>query len=223
MSERRKVPGVETYDGPAGGWGRCRRLRSRSGIKWRLCPTRRRFCGSISRKVSIAQDAPGRIRAIPRLSNSARTAPRRFRGKPRSKRANREFFATNTVSELWNWSDYALENEGRLTEPLVYDRGNGQIHAHPLGRRDGENRRFACARSPIPNEAEFYTSGRASNEAAFLYQLLRARVRHQQFPDCSNMCHEATSVGLPESIGVGKGTVQLEDFDHCRRDLLHRA
>ena len=64
-----------------------------------------------------------------------------------------------------------------------------------------------------PNKAEFYTSGRASNEAAFLYQLFVRRFGTNNFPDCSNMCHEATSVGLPESIGIGKGTVLLEDFD----------
>jgi anaerobic selenocysteine-containing dehydrogenase len=64
-----------------------------------------------------------------------------------------------------------------------------------------------------PNSAEFYTSGRASNEAAFLYQLFAREYGTNNFPDCSNMCHEATSVGLPESLGVGKGTVLLEDFD----------
>src|SRR5580698_11010934 len=64
-----------------------------------------------------------------------------------------------------------------------------------------------------PNMAEFYTSGRSSNEAAFLYQIFARRFGTNNFPDCSNMCHEATSVGLPESIGIGKGTVLLEDFD----------
>ena len=64
-----------------------------------------------------------------------------------------------------------------------------------------------------PNDAEFYTSGRTSNEAAFLYQLFAREYGTNNFPDCSNMCHEATSVGLPKSLGVGKGTVLLEDFD----------
>ncbi|MBN4669436.1 molybdopterin-dependent oxidoreductase, partial [Pandoraea nosoerga] len=78
----------------------------------------------------------------------------------------------------------------------------------------------ACARIgeslralPDPNMAEFYTSGRASNEAAFLFQIFAREYGSNNFPDCSNMCHEATSVGLPKSIGVGKGTVLLEDFD----------
>jgi len=65
-----------------------------------------------------------------------------------------------------------------------------------------------------PNEAEFYTSGRTSNEAAFMYQLFARRFGTNNFPDCSNMCHEPTSVGLPESIGIGKGTVLLDDFAH---------
>lgn len=68
---------------------------------------------------------------------------------------------------------------------------------------------------PDPNMGEFYTSGRASNEAAFLFQLFVREFGTNNFPDCSNMCHEATSVGLPESIGVGKGTVTLEDFHHA--------
>jgi molybdopterin-dependent oxidoreductase alpha subunit len=66
-----------------------------------------------------------------------------------------------------------------------------------------------------PNSVEFYTSGRASNEAAFLYQIFAREYGTNNFPDCSNMCHEATSVGLPQSIGIGKGTVSLDDFDHC--------
>jgi anaerobic selenocysteine-containing dehydrogenase len=66
-----------------------------------------------------------------------------------------------------------------------------------------------------PNEAEFYTSGRTSNEAAFMYQLFARRFGTNNFPDCSNMCHEPTSVGLPESIGSGKGTVILDDFAYA--------
>ena len=77
-----------------------------------------------------------------------------------------------------------------------------------------------------PDQAEFYTSGRASNEAAFLYQLFARAYGTNNFPDCSNMCHEPTSVGLPHSIGVGKGTVTLEDSTmptRCSRSATIRA
>ena len=102
---------------------------------------------------------------------------------------------------------------GRLTHPMAYD---AAIRPLPAGRQWDEA--FALIGRhlnalPDPNMAEFYTSGRTSNEAAFLYQLFVREYGTNNFPDCSNMCHEATSVGLPESLGVGKGTVLLEDFD----------
>ena len=73
---------------------------------------------------------------------------------------------------------------------------------------------------PDPDMADFYVSGRASNEAAFLFQLFVRQYGTNNFPDCSNMCHEPTSVGLPGTVGIGKGTVLLEDFDHCDTLLL---
>jgi molybdopterin-dependent oxidoreductase alpha subunit len=118
------------------------------------------------------------------------------------------------VSELWGWRDYDLENEGRLTHPMAYDRVSDKYL--PISWDEAMTRIGAGLRAlPDPNMAEFYTSGRASNEAAFMYQLFVREYGTNNFPDCSNMCHEATSVGLPESIGVGKGTVTLEDFDHA--------
>jgi molybdopterin-dependent oxidoreductase alpha subunit len=117
------------------------------------------------------------------------------------------------VSELWNWTDHELEDAGRLTLPLRYDPASDRFE--PIDW----NAAFKLIASELnelgsPDQAEFYTSGRASNEAAFLYQLFVRAYGTNNFPDCSNMCHEATSVGLPKSIGVGKGTVTLEDFDH---------
>jgi len=124
-----------------------------------------------------------------------------------------EFFAANTVSSLLNRTDYELEDFGRLTHPLVYDRATDTFRAvewEAAFARIGE-----ILRGLTPDQVEFYTSGRASNEAAYLYQLFAREYGTNNFPDCSNMCHEPTSVGLPRSIGIGKGTVSLDDFDTC--------
>jgi molybdopterin-dependent oxidoreductase alpha subunit len=130
------------------------------------------------------------------------------------KRVTPEFFAKHSVTELWQREDFFLEWEGRLTHPMVYNAATD--HYVPISWEDAFRRIGEQLRGlPDPNMAEFYTSGRASNEAAFLYQLFVREYGTNNFPDCSNMCHEATSVGLPQSIGVGKGTVTLEDFDHC--------
>jgi molybdopterin-dependent oxidoreductase alpha subunit len=128
------------------------------------------------------------------------------------KRCTPEFFAAHRVAELERWSDYDLEMTGRLTHPMTYDAAVDRYVA--ISWDDA----FALVAKHLnaladPNDAEFYTSGRTSNEAAFLYQLFAREYGTNNFPDCSNMCHEATSVGLPKSLGVGKGTVLLEDFE----------
>ncbi|MFG1249479.1 FdhF/YdeP family oxidoreductase [Xanthobacter flavus] len=134
-----------------------------------------------------------------------------------AKRCTPEFFAAHTVTELAALGDYELEMEGRLTQPMRYDAGSDRYL--PVSWEEA----FALVGRhlnalPDPNMVDFYTSGRASNEAAFLYQLFAREYGTNNFPDCSNMCHEATSVGLPQSIGVGKGTVLLEDF--ARADCI---
>lgn len=123
-----------------------------------------------------------------------------------------EFFAVHTVSALSQWSDYELEKQGRLTNPLRYDRSSDRyvrVSWDDAFREIGTILRGLDS----PDRAEFYTSGRASNEAAFLYQLMVRLYGTNNFPDCSNMCHEASGVGLKASIGVGKGTVLLEGFE----------
>ncbi|MDQ1198429.1 FdhF/YdeP family oxidoreductase [Agrobacterium sp. SORGH_AS 787] len=123
-----------------------------------------------------------------------------------------EFFAEHTVSTLSQWSDYELEKQGRLTNPLRYDRATDRYM--PVSWALAFQEIGAILRGlDSPDRAEFYTSGRASNEAAFLYQLMVRLYGTNNFPDCSNMCHEASGVGLKASIGVGKGTVLLEDFE----------
>jgi molybdopterin-dependent oxidoreductase alpha subunit len=107
---------------------------------------------------------------------------------------------------------YELEDFGRLTHPLVYDRSTDTFRAvewEDAFARIGEVLRGLSS----PDEAEFYTSGKVSNEAAYLFQLFAREYGTNNFPDCSNMCHEPTSVGLPQSIGIGKGTVSLDDFE----------
>lgn len=130
------------------------------------------------------------------------------------KRATPAFFATHSVSELRRLSDYELELNGRLTHPMRYDAASDRYV--PVAWEDAFAEIGAVLKSlDNPNRAEFYTSGRASNEAAFLYQLFVRLYGTNNFPDCSNMCHEASGVALRQAIGVGKGTVLLEDFEEA--------
>ena len=129
-------------------------------------------------------------------------------------RVTREFFAEHSVTALMEKSDYWLEMQGRLTEPMRYDPASDRYVPCPWDEAFaliGEHLRALDS----PHEAEFYTSGRTPNEAAFLYSIFVRQFGTNNFPDCSNMCHEPTSRGLPPSIGVGKGTVVLEDFEHA--------
>jgi hypothetical protein len=133
------------------------------------------------------------------------------------KRVTPDFFARHTVSELFARDDHALEAEGRVTHPLKYDAATDRYL--PVARNQAFTEIGAHLRSlPDPDLAEFHASGRTSNEASFLYQLFVCAFGTNNFPDCLNMCQEATSTGLPASIGVGKGTVTLDDFE--RRDAI---
>ena len=128
-----------------------------------------------------------------------------------SRRADPDFFARHTVDELLAQSDWWLEQQGRLTHPLIRREGNDRFE--PIGWDEAFARAGDVLRSfDDPNLAAFYTSGRTSNEAAFLYQLFGRMYGTNNFPDCSNLCHESSGVGLRATLGVGKGTVQLDDF-----------
>ncbi|WP_158149277.1 FdhF/YdeP family oxidoreductase [Pantoea agglomerans] len=125
-----------------------------------------------------------------------------------------DFFAKHSVTTLYTQSDYFLEYQGRLTHPLRYNAETD--HYEPISWDDA----FALIAQHIkamdhPDQMELYTSGRASNEASWLYQLFGRLMGTNNFPDCSNMCHEASGTGLKRSIGVGKGTIRLDDFDHA--------
>ena len=127
------------------------------------------------------------------------------------RRVGAEFFAEHSLEDLVGRSDFWLGQQGRLTHPMV--RRDGGTHYEPISWAEA----FALIAEHLghlgsPDEAIFYTSGRTSNEAAFVYQLFVRAFGTNNLPDCSNMCHESTSVALSEVIGIGKGSVSLQDI-----------
>jgi len=133
------------------------------------------------------------------------------------RRVEPEFFAAHSLDELRAHDDWWLGQQGRLTHPMVLDEGD--THYRPISWDDA----LALVADELrslddPDEAVFYTSGRTSNEAAFLYQLLVRGMGTNNLPDCSNMCHESSGSALTETIGIGKGTVSIDDIHEA--DLL---
>lgn len=128
-----------------------------------------------------------------------------------TKKLTGEFFAQNSVADLAKLNDYEIGKKGRIAQPVYLPKGG--THYTPIGW-DLAFKIIADHLNALssPNEATFYTSGRTSNEASFTYQLFVREFGTNNMPDCSNMCHESTGVGLAETIGIGKGTVTLNDF-----------
>src|SRR6202165_2609105 len=137
------------------------------------------------------------------------------------RRVTPEFFARHSISELAAKPAYWLSPQGRLTHPMVLRsaEGGGDDRYRPIGWADAY-RLIADHLTALggPDEAVFYTSGRTSNEAAFLYQLMVRSYGTNNLPDCSNMCHESSGHALTESIGIGKGSVTVADLEHA--DLI---
>ena len=129
-------------------------------------------------------------------------------------RVEPEFFAEHSISKLLEQSDYWLDRQGRITQPMWRRPGSDHYEAITWDAAFSLIGRELSGLSSA-DEAAFYTSGRASNEAAFLYGLMARQLGTNNLPDCSNMCHESSGTGLSESIGIGKATVKLEDFDHA--------
>ncbi|MEB3766697.1 FdhF/YdeP family oxidoreductase [Acinetobacter sp. MD2] len=205
---------IEPYDHPAGGWGAllsvAKNLKRQDVLKK----------GSIT-LLNVNQptgfDCPGC--AWPEKKNShafnfCENGAKAVAFEATTKRVSADFFAQHTVSWLSEQNDFFLEDSGRLTEPMRYDAASDKYV--PISWDDA----FKLIATQLndlddPNQAAFYTSGRASNEAAFLYQLFVRSYGTNNFPDCSNMCHEPTGFGLKDAIGLGKGTVTLDDFDEA--------
>ena len=212
--DKRNIEGVHRYDAPAGGWGALRATAKAVREQMDLAEVPLLL---LRTNKPDGFDCPGC--AWPDKSHTStfqfcENGAKAVTWEATKKRVTSEFFAANTVTDLLKQSDYELENHGRLTEPMAYDKASDTYR--PIAWDEAFARIGAVLRAlPDANMAEFYTSGRASNEAAFLFNIFAREYGTNNFPDCSNMCHEATSVGLPQAIGIGKGTVSLEDFDHC--------
>ena len=203
---------IKPYWGPVGGWGSARAvseilLRERIPIKGSLSLLHQNKPSGFA-CVSCSYAKPGDPHPLEFCENGAKATAWEIT----SKRCGPDFFAEHNVSALESWSDHDLEEVGRLTEPLRYDPESDKY------RPVAWNEAFAEIGSSLnrfdPKSVVFYTSGRASLEASYMYQLFARMYGSNNLPDSSNMCHESTSVALPETIGVPIGTVKIEDFDH---------
>lgn len=204
-------PVTPAYDGPAGGWGALKSVA--------LHLKEQRIAVKGTRTLLAANqpdgfDCPGCAWPDRQHGSSfefCENGAKAVAAEATAKRATPEVFAQHTVSWLAQQSDHFLEDLGRLTQPMVYDAASD--HYRPIDW----DAAFALIGDTLralrdPNRALFYTSGRTSNEAAFLWQLFVREYGSNNFPDCSNMCHEPSGVALKRAIGVGKGTVSLDDF-----------
>ncbi|MCD0498412.1 FdhF/YdeP family oxidoreductase [Achromobacter sp. MY14] len=212
-----RLTGIQRYDAPAGGWGALKATAQAVADQMRIAEAPVLL---LRTNKPDGFDCPGCAwpdKAHTSTFQFCENGAKAVTWEATKKRVTPEFFAAHTVTELLTWSDHQLEDAGRLTHPLRYDATSDTYQpiswdaafAH-IGR--------TLSSLPAPDMVEFYTSGRASNEAAFLLSVFAREFGTNNFPDCSNMCHEATSVGLPQAIGIGKGTVSLDDFDAC--DLI---
>jgi molybdopterin-dependent oxidoreductase alpha subunit len=205
-------PIFEPYESPAGGWGA---LQATARVLREQSIALKGAKALLAMNQPGGFDCPGCAWPDPKHTSSfefCENGAKAVSFELTRRQVSRAFFAAHSVEELAQHSDYWLEEQGRLTEPMRYD--SVTDHYVPISWSDAFTTIAAHLNAlDSPDNADFYTSGRASNEAAFLYQIFVRRFGTNNFPDCSNMCHEATSVGLPESIGIGKGTVLLEDFD----------
>ncbi len=203
---------IEHYRGPAGGWGALKAVvealekQEHEGSDAKALFDMNKHDGFDC--PGCAWPNPARTPIFDVCENGAKAVA----WEATSKKATPELFEKMTVTELLKLSAHELEDLGRLTSPMKYDPASDTYKK--IEWQTAFDEIGAILQSyDDPTTLELYTSGRTSNEAAFLYQLFGREYGTNNYPDCSNMCHEPTSVGLAESIGVGKSTVVFEDFD----------
>ncbi len=207
-------PKIEPYRGPAGGWGALRSVTHtllRQDIPIKGART------LLSANQPDGFDCPGCAwpdRHHASTFEFCENGVKAVAAEATARRAGPELFERHTVTELAARSDFWLEDQGRLTHPMVYDAASDKYR--PIGWDEAFALIGCQLRAlPDPDQAVFYTSGRTSNEAAFLYQLFVREYGTNNFPDCSNMCHEPSGSAMNPQIGVGKGTVTLDDFERA--------
>lgn len=202
------------YNGSAGGWGA---LKSTAHHLFKSNNVAKNITNLLRTNQDHGFDCPGCAwgeKGVPGRFRFCENSAKAVNWEATTRRVGREFFSQYSVNWLNKQSDYYLEYQGRLAEPMRYNAETD--HYEPVSWDEA----FALIARHLnalddPGQAEFYTSGRASNEAAFVYQLFARRFGTNNFPDCSNMCHEATSHALAQSVGIGKGTITIEDFEEA--------
>ncbi|HJR13672.1 MAG TPA: FdhF/YdeP family oxidoreductase [Rhodanobacteraceae bacterium] len=210
MADEHK-PKIEPYPGPAGGWGSIKSVKAilqrekvpiPATVKelWRQNKPRGFTC------VSCAWPQPEKPLTFEFCENGAKASAWELT----SLRTTPEFFAQHTCTELLGWSDHDLEQQGRLTHPMRYDRAMDKYV--PCEWEEAFTAIGTELKRLDPESVVFYASGRASLETSYLYALFARLYGNNNLPDSSNMCHEATGVALRKSVGSAVGTVVLEDF-----------
>jgi molybdopterin-dependent oxidoreductase alpha subunit len=211
MTKPMADPKIEPYEGPAGGWGSAGSLaeiltREQIPVSGAaLLLKQNKPDGFMC--TSCAWSKPAKPNTFEYCENGAKATV----WEQTAKRVGPDFFARHSVTELLTWTDYALEEKGRLTHPLRYDPGSDRYL--PVTWADAFAEIGRELRALDPNAVVYYTSGRASLETSYMYALMARMHGTNNLPDSSNMCHEPTSVGLKSSIGSPVGTTILEDFE----------
>ncbi|MDE1181000.1 FdhF/YdeP family oxidoreductase [Paraburkholderia sp.] len=207
-----KEPRIEKYDHPAGGWGSVKAVGSALMKEHALLNGARILMHQNKPEGFACVSCSWAKPADPHLFEFCENGAKATAWEITAKRVTREFFEQHTLSELDTWTDYDLESQGRLTEPMRYDATADRYV--PIAWQQAFDEIGAMLRSFDPKRVVFYASGRASLETSYMYQLFARLYGTNNLPDSSNMCHESTSVALPETIGAPVGTVTLEDFEH---------
>ena len=201
------------YDGPSGGWGSVKGMSRIFGKEWATPGALETLARQNKPEgfmcVSCSWAKPANYHPFEFCENGAKATLWELT----SRRCTPDFFAKHTLTELREWKDYDLEQQGRLTHPMRYDAASDKyvpVEWDEAFREIGSELRLLDPKSVI-----FYASGRASLETSYLYGLFARLYGNNNLPDSSNMCHETTSVALKKTIGVGVGTVVFEDLGQC--------